>query len=197
MVMPRQRLAGVIFGKNPMVRAGVPIRTDQITPDAVDLRLGQRLYGMRSAALPRTGETVEQLIAAHRRGNYSFTLTDEPKLLEKGTTYLIELEEEIDFPHNVEGRCSAKSSIGRCGVFVRVLVDGEAFFDRVPAGYCGKLYVEVTPLICGIYVTRGLSLTQMRLVETGTSCRLSAAEIIATHAEHAQRQRAPDLRRYS
>ena len=52
-----------------------------------------------------------------------------------------------------------KSSTGRLDVFTRVIADGVAAFDQIPAGYEGPLYAEICPQTFPIVVRKGSRLS--------------------------------------
>ena len=56
-----------------------------------------------------------------------------------------------------------KSSTGRLDIFTRVITNYTGEFDRVPAGYKGPLYAEISPLTFSVKVRIGTRLSQLRL----------------------------------
>jgi dCTP deaminase len=88
---------------------------------------------------------------------------EHPAVLRQGGVYLAEVEEVLDLPADVWGRANPKSSSGRLDVFVRLLTEEGHSFDTVPAGYAGRLYLEITPQSFHIAVRRGDTLGQLRL----------------------------------
>ncbi|WP_395742183.1 2'-deoxycytidine 5'-triphosphate deaminase domain-containing protein [Prosthecobacter sp.] len=90
-------------------------------------------------------------------------------LLKKGTTYLFGIGQRLHVDnireHRFFGQATAKSSIGRMDVLVRLIVDGmdcyEGFIpDRISSG---DMYVEISPLSFDVVVKRGIAITQLRL----------------------------------
>lgn len=146
-------------GRSPEIR-GVRER-DQIRFESIDCRLEDRVYRMLSSALPRKTETIRQLIESYCM--YSFRLSDNDKVLESGKPYIIPLRESLAPSLVYSAYFSPKSSTGRCFTFVRVLSDRNSFYDRIPQGYKGKLYLEVTPLPFTISLRAGVDLVQMRI----------------------------------
>ena len=59
-------------------------------------------------------------------------------------------------------------------MFTRVIADGVAAFDQIPAGYRGPLYAEICPQTFPIVVRKGSRLSQIRF-------RVGAAEDSDTH----------------
>jgi dCTP deaminase len=72
-----------------------------------------------------------------------------------------------------------KSSTGRLDIFTRVIVDGAQEFDKVPAGYKGPLYLEVSPRTFPIVARTGSRLSQIRFRKG--RAQLDEAELAALH----------------
>jgi dCTP deaminase len=143
------------------VRAEVPIRPEQVQPSSLDLRLGARVWQLRCSFLPGTagvGRRLERLAL-----DESALDSERPAVLRQGTTYLVEVEESLALPEDAIGRANPKSSSGRLDLFVRLLTEHGQSFDTVPAGYHGRLFMEVTPQSFHVAVRRGDCLGQLRL----------------------------------
>jgi dCTP deaminase len=142
------------------ITAAAPLGPAQIQPSSLDLRLGRRIWRLQCSFLPgRHGVQT-------RIGQFaveSATLGEEPVVLHHRGVYLAEVEEGLALPPDVHGRANPKSSTGRLDVFVRVLTEEGHAFDVVPAGYRGRLYLEITPQSFDIGVRRGDCLSQLRL----------------------------------
>ncbi len=132
----------------------------QFQPVSLDLRLGREAYRIQSSFLPENETVMAKLKDIQL---YKIDLRD-GGILEKGAIYLIPLLEELDLPASIYGRTNPKSSTGRLDMFTRVIVDYGHRFDEVPAGYRGKMYLEVIPRSFPVRVTEGLSLNQLRMV---------------------------------
>jgi dCTP deaminase len=147
-----------------MVEAGAishatPLDDDQVQPASLDLRLGQTAYRIKASFLPGAGRTVaERLdeIALHQMP------LENGAVLETGCIYLVELNEALALPPEVSAATNPKSSTGRLDIFTRVITDGGAVFDQIPAGYAGKLYLEIAPQSFPILVKPGSRLSQIR-----------------------------------
>ncbi|MBI3817632.1 MAG: 2'-deoxycytidine 5'-triphosphate deaminase [Planctomycetes bacterium] len=153
------------------LRSSVPYEIAQIQPASVDLRLGAIGHRVRAGFLPEN-KTVAQrcselaIEALHlSRG----------AVLEPGGIYLILLLEEFNLPPDVSARSNPKSTTGRLDLFTRVLLDRNARFDDVPAGYRGPLYIEVAPRSFPVRVRTGDRLTQQRFFRG--NCALSDGEL--------------------
>src|SRR5690606_30807275 len=53
-------------------------------------------------------------------------------------------------------------STGRLDIFTRVITDYAQEFDKIPAGYTGPLYLEISPRTFPIVVRQGSRLSQIR-----------------------------------
>jgi len=91
-------------------------------------------------------------------------LTGAP-VFEKDCVYIIPLVEELNLPENVSGKANPKSTTGRLDVFTRLITDYGTEFDRVPAGYKGKLYAEVVSRTFTVSLRAGMRLSQLRFVQ--------------------------------
>lgn len=181
MVLARQHLLDLAYGQNPMILADGGIEKDQIQIASFDCRLGDKVYAMKSAALPR-GESVADLIRGYKR--YDFSLSaDSTNVLERGVCYLIPLRECLCLSEELKVVFSPKSSTGRCDVFVRVICDGYPYYDRTNYGYNGSLYLEVIPLSFNVRINADLKLTQGRVIPRNSK-RLSSEEVAVLHARH-------------
>jgi dCTP deaminase len=98
----------------------------------------------------------------------------ESAVLERGCVYLVPLQETLALPEGVSAGANPKSSTGRLDVFTRVIGDRTRGFDTLPAGYHGKLYLEISPRTFPVRVRKGSRLSQMRFRVGDT--RLSIAE---------------------
>lgn len=155
-----------------------PLEKGQIQPASMDLRLGAKAYRVQASIIPGKGERVEEAIKPLIM--YEFTLS-RARLLERGSVYMIKLQEGLKLPADTRGVASPKSSTGRLDVFVRLLGDNGEVFDSVPEGYTGPLWLEVMPLTFPIVVRAGDRLIQLRLRRGQTL--VSDADLTALHAK--------------
>ena len=143
------------------IQALLPLRPRQIQPSSLDLRLGARLWQLQCSFLPGHQGIERKLgrlaTASHRLDR------DTPTVLHRGGVYLAEIEEVLELPEGIWGRGNPKSSTGRLDVFVRLLTESGFAFDTVPAGYRGRLFLEITPQSFHVAVRRGDTLGQLRL----------------------------------
>ncbi len=136
-----------------------PLDADQIQPASLDLRLGTRAWRVRASFLPGPGRSVAERL--ERLALHEMTL-EGGAVLETGCVYIVELMERLALPHDMSAACNPKSSTGRIDVFTRVIAEQGAAFDRVPAGYAGPLYLEISPRTFPILARPGSRLAQIR-----------------------------------
>jgi len=163
-ILPSQALRRLIGGG--VLAAQEPIDDAQIQPASLDLRLGSNGYRIRTSFLPGQHRTVADRIAAF--ATHPIDLTQDT-ILEKNCVYIVELQERVKLPTDLEGTANPKSSIGRLDVFTRLIADNAVEFDRVSAGYEGPLYAEIAPLAFSIVVRKGSRLNQLRLLRGSPS----------------------------
>jgi len=174
-LLPRQELLALI--RAGAVAALDPIADAQIQPASLDLRLGPKAYRLRASFLPGRGATIEQrlqTIALHEID------ISQGAVLERGCVYLVKLQEEFALPPDIACSTNPKSSTGRLDVFSRVISDAGGAFDRLPAGYRGSLYAEISPRTFSIVVRAGSRLNQARFRRG--DAELPDTELRALHA---------------
>jgi dCTP deaminase len=153
-----------------------PFDNDQVQPASLDLRLGDVAYRIRASFLPGPDYTVGDRIDSLTLHQLDLT---NGAVLERGCVYLVPLQESLDLPDAVSAGANPKSSTGRLDVFTRVIGDKARGFDTLPAGYSGKLYLEISPRTFPVRVRTGSRLSQMRFRVGQT--RLSVAEHKTLH----------------
>ena len=84
-------------------------------------------------------------------------------VLEVGCVYIVPLLEYLALPTRVWGLANPKSSTGRIDVLTRLITDHAEVFDKVKAGYHGRLYAEIAPRTFSVVVRKGTKLSQLRL----------------------------------
>jgi dCTP deaminase len=131
----------------------------QIQPASLDLRLGPIAYRVRASFLPGEQHSVRERIELF--GMHRIDLS-ESAVLEKGCVYIVPLAERLALSGRINGLANPKSSTGRLDIFTRLITDHATEFDRVPAGYEGPLYIEISPRTFSIVVRQGSRLNQIR-----------------------------------
>lgn len=180
MTLPYQKIKDLIFGQNPMIFSRGAIRPEQIQPASLDLTLGDRVYRTSSSFLPQPDERIKDILA--KRTLYDFELK-RGSVLERNSSYIIPLAEYADLAPGIYAYANPKSSIGRVGLFVRLLCDGTTRFDYIPPGYKGPLYLEVIPLDFMVKVHPGLACNQIRFRTVGPY-KAREADLRLSHAKN-------------
>ncbi|MDO1580898.1 2'-deoxycytidine 5'-triphosphate deaminase [Rhizobium oryzicola] len=132
---------------------------DQIQPASLDLRLGSKALRVRASFMPGPNSTVAAKL--ERLTLHEIDLT-QGAVLETGCVYIVPLMESLDLPAELSASTNPKSSTGRLDIFTRVMVDHAQEFDKIPAGYKGQLYLEISPRTFPVIVRRGSRLSQIR-----------------------------------
>ncbi len=156
-ILPSQALTRLI--EDGSIHLAEPIVETQLQPASLDLRLGPVAYRVRASFLPQPGTRVQVKlddIALH-----TISLS-QGAVLETGCVYIVPLLESLSLPSMIEASANPKSSTGRLDVFTRIIADGVAAFDQIPAGYKGPLYAEICPQTFPIVVRKGSRLSQIR-----------------------------------
>ncbi|PJC40554.1 MAG: 2'-deoxycytidine 5'-triphosphate deaminase [Parcubacteria group bacterium CG_4_9_14_0_2_um_filter_41_8] len=179
MTLPYQKIKDIIFGANPMIFSKTEIQEKQIQPASLDLTLGDRVYRISSSFLPKHNEKIWDILKA--RTLYDFELKP-GTILEPNSSYIIPLSEYVDLAPGIYAHANPKSSIGRVGLFVRLLCDGTPRFDYIPQGYKGQLYLEIIPLDFVVKIHPGLACNQIRF-RTMRPYKVREAELRLAHAK--------------
>jgi dCTP deaminase len=142
------------------VIASEPLTPGQIQPASIDLRLGAKAFRVRASFLPGPNATVAERLPSVFM--HEIDLTD-GAVLETGSVYIVPLLESAAFSEGICGAANPKSSTGRIDVFVRLITDRAAAFDRIAPGYRGPLFAEISPRTFPVLVRKGSRLNQLRL----------------------------------
>jgi dCTP deaminase len=145
--------------------SGTPFEKSLVGASAIDLPLGDEYWEMKGSCRTGYEYKVPDLIqkhSLHPQAPKSFS--NNPVQLKKHNVYLFKADCELDLTEkNIQGKATARSSIGRLDVLVRLLVDESDAFDFVDKNKKHKLYVEVTPISFDLEVRQGTTLSQLRL----------------------------------
>jgi dCTP deaminase len=157
-ILPSQSIEELIAAGH--IVADPPVAPEQVQPSSIDLRVGPVAYRIRASFLSsRNARVIDKLNENHL---YKIDLT-RPAVLERGCAYIAPLMEEMSLPADISGKANPKSTTGRLDVFTRLITDYGSEFERVPAGYRGKLYTEIVPRTFSIVMGQGTRLNQLRL----------------------------------
>ncbi|BCH60828.1 2'-deoxycytidine 5'-triphosphate deaminase [Agrobacterium vitis] len=152
------RAIGELFGSASLLSETM-LDQDQIQPASLDLRLGSKALRVRASFMPGPNSTVADKL--QRLTLHEIDL-EHGAVLETGCVYIVPLMESLDLPTDLSASTNPKSSTGRLDIFTRVMVDYAQEFDKIPAGYKGQLYLEISPRTFPIIVRRGSRLSQIR-----------------------------------
>lgn len=156
-ILPSQAIRALIASGK--VNLAEPMLENQLQPASLDLRLGHVAYRVRASFLPGPGTKVQTKLDQLQLHTISLS---QGAVLETGCVYIVPLLESLALPADIEAAANPKSSTGRLDVFTRVIADGVAAFDQVPAGYHGPLFAEICPQTFPIVVRKGSRLSQIR-----------------------------------
>lgn len=159
-VFPNQMLRS--FVSNHVIQSVNPPSEAQFQPNSLDLRLGARVTRLSCSFLPgKAGMDQRSQMLSY----YSTEVGDSGVLLERGQIYLFELQESLNLPADIAGFANPKSTTGRLDVFARLITDNGIAYDKIPAGYAGRLFLEVVPRSFPLIVRPGDRLVQLRLFQ--------------------------------
>ncbi|YBV95396.1 2'-deoxycytidine 5'-triphosphate deaminase [Phyllobacteriaceae bacterium JZ32] len=164
-----------LFGSGALA-APKALDPDQIQPASLDLRLGTKAYRVRASFMP--GPSTPVMDKLDRLKLHEIDLTA-GAVLETGCVYIVPLLEALALPADLSASANPKSSTGRLDIFTRVIADGAQEFDKVPSGYHGPLYLEVSPRTFPIVARTGSRLSQIRFRKG--RAQLGEAELAALH----------------
>ncbi|MBS9719269.1 2'-deoxycytidine 5'-triphosphate deaminase [Tianweitania sp. BSSL-BM11] len=162
-ILPDRDIAALF--QNGALTTGRALDADQIQPASLDLRLGATAYRVRASFLPGQASTVEAKLERLKLHEIDLSAG---AVLETGCVYIVPLLEALALPGEIAASANPKSSTGRLDIFTRVMTDHGQEFDKIPAGYNGPLYLEVSPRTFPIVVRTGSRLSQIRF-RTGAS----------------------------
>ena len=173
-VLPSQSIRKLISKR--IIFADKEIEKNQIQPASLDLRLGQVAWRVRASFLTGKEKNVSDLLDEFKMHQIDMM---EGSVLEKGCVYLIPIEENLSLPSDLSAVANAKSSTGRLDLLTRIITNKGIEFDRIPAGYKGKLFVEICPRSFSVLVRPGMRLNQIRFRQCHAV--LTDKELLALH----------------
>jgi dCTP deaminase len=158
-ILPWQEIKRLV--QNGRISPDIP--DSQIQPASIDLRLGPEAYRVQASFLRGNSTTLLNKVRELLDSTVDLSVPT-PQLLEPGVVYIIPLLESLRLPSNIQGIANPKSTTGRLDIFVRLITECGDRFDRVPLGYSGQLYVEVSSRTFPVRVKQGMRLNQLRFV---------------------------------
>ncbi|MFZ5955603.1 MAG: 2'-deoxycytidine 5'-triphosphate deaminase domain-containing protein [Nanoarchaeota archaeon] len=180
---------GVIIARKSMYNSSDTLFDKaQIQPASVDLRLGDGtcsekenenlyLHCLKSSSLPPKGNLEEYF---SKRNKYFVPFIATKIYLHKNEVYASPLLEELNLPDYLMAKANPKSTSGRIDLHVRCLTEAGSPFDTVPAGYHGKLWLEMFPRSFDIEITERDRFSQIRIMDAETQS-LSPEHLIELH----------------
>jgi dCTP deaminase len=158
-ILPSHVLEKLVAAGREVI-AAEPLVPGQIQPASIDLRLGAKAWRVRASFLPGPEARVSDRLPSVFMHEIDLT---EGAVLETNCVYIVPLLESAALSPVISGAANPKSSTGRIDVFVRLITDHAAAFDRVAAGYRGPLFAEICPRTFPVLVRKGSRLNQLRL----------------------------------
>ncbi|MCB1473185.1 MAG: 2'-deoxycytidine 5'-triphosphate deaminase, partial [Rhodobiaceae bacterium] len=183
-ILPADEIAALVGAGHVAVAS--PLADNQVQPASLDLRLGHVAHRLRASFLPGPGRTVAERLADLALHEIDLK---SGAVLETGCVYLVPLLETLSLPADLAADTNPKSSTGRLDVFTRVIADNARVFDKIPAGYAGPLYLEISPRTFPVLVRTGSRLSQIRFrrgearLSDEDLARLHARDTVVTSAE--------------
>ncbi|MGO9125638.1 MAG: 2'-deoxycytidine 5'-triphosphate deaminase [Terriglobales bacterium] len=158
-ILPYQTIKELIDSGRVVGSPAIP--DENIQPASLDLRLGDIAHRVRASFLPGPNGTVEEKIKELRMARVDLTGA---AVFEKDCVYIVPLIEEVYLPDHISGKANPKSTTVRLDIFTRLITDHGVEFDRVPAGYKGRLYAEIVSRTFTVAIRAGMRLSQLRFV---------------------------------
>lgn len=159
-----------------LLKSAAALDPDQIQPASLDLRLGTRAWRVRASFMPGPDCKVSDKLERFRLHEIDLA---NGAVLETGCVYIVPLMESLALPQDMSASANPKSSTGRLDIFTRVMTDNAREFDKIPAGYNGPLYLEISPRTFPVVVRAGSRLSQIRF-RVGHAL-LGEAEVVDLH----------------
>jgi len=158
-ILPSHVLERLIAAGREVLLAEPPV-PGQIQPASIDLRLGAKAWRVRASFLPGPESKVSERLPSVFMHEIDLT---HGAVLETNCVYIVPLLESAALSPQISGAANPKSSTGRIDVFVRLITDHAAAFDRIAPGYHGPLFAEISPRTFPVLVRKGSRLNQLRL----------------------------------
>ncbi|AGA65310.1 Deoxycytidine triphosphate deaminase [Liberibacter crescens BT-1] len=155
-MLPDKAIWGLL--ESGKILTEIPLEPNQVQPASLDLRLSSKAYRIRASFLPGSHTVYEKLdLFKLHEIDLSYGA-----VLETNCIYIIPLIESLRLGSEISASINPKSSTGRLDIFTRVISDRSQEFDRIPAGYHGPLYLEISPRTFPVIVRFGSRLSQIR-----------------------------------
>ena len=136
------------------------IQKSCLQPSSLDLTLSAEAYKLPGSILPLATESVRELLEKLRVEKQQVLDLTQPVLLDRNRVYMVRLQEILDLPPNVSAYCNNKSSTGRIDVSTRTVTDCNPRYDKIPRGYKGEVWLQITSRSFDVVLQQGLTLNQ-------------------------------------
>ncbi len=177
-VLPNQQLHEMLNQERIFHHTLARIPPDQVQPASLDLTIGSWAARLRCSFLPM-GEPAMDRLEEFQMERLDLT---NGAVLEVNRPYLAPVAQALDLPDHIRAQANPRSSTGRLDIFTRVIADHAHEFDSAPAGYRGRVCLEIISRTFTVKIAAGISLNQIRLM-TGNPT-LSPEEMLAEHRAH-------------
>ena len=141
---------------------------ESVDESSIDLSLSDEVYRLTEGSVKPFAEAPYFDRLRRRSLMEPVTADGGLYLLKKSNTYLVRLREKLSqnlHGTRIFGQATAKSSVGRVDVLVRVIIDGMSGYDLFDPNQTseGELFAEITPIGFNVRIRPGISLAQLRL----------------------------------
>ena len=126
---------------------------DSIQPASIDVGIGSEM------------ETIHEIESSYLPGYIKLDpirILKKPFLLRKGIVYELQANLNLRLDEDIEAVANPKSTSGRLGIFTRLVTDNAKKFDYIPAGYRGKVSLQICSTMFNIQVNHGDCFMQLR-----------------------------------
>lgn len=142
---------------NDNIQIGNNFIESQIQPSSFDITIKDKAYFINHSIPPGDIKKSLNLI----KNTYA-PVSLKTNRIPKNKIVIVELNESLNLPYNIAGKCSPKSSIGRCDILVRIISETGDRFDSIPKGYKGKLYAEIIAQSFNVLLPENCPISQIR-----------------------------------
>jgi len=157
--------------ENGNIIIGKGFLKSQIQPSSLDLTIKNKGYFLNHSIPPtEIKKTLNIIKKTHTK------IDIRNARLQRNSVLLVELNESLNLPHYISGKCSTKSSIGRCDILVRIISECGNQFDYIPKGYKGNLYAEIIPQSYNVLFSERCAVSQIRF-EDRSKVEISCKQI--------------------
>ncbi len=133
---------------------------NQIQPSSIDLSLSDECYELKYSFLSHNKKVRDKL---NEFSTKKIDLSKKYKF-KVNKTYIVRLREKLFLNNEIFGKCNPKSSTGRLDIFCRTIVDYSDEYEKIPYGYNGEIFLEITSRSFDIEFIEGNKLNQVRLI---------------------------------